>query len=375
MYKLKDLNKKELKEIIQSGHINLLIGSGCSKNYLDTLGNIEQRMDSDDESEREKAQKEYLAQIIKSKAILNETLESDKAKIQELKDVKSNYDDFIRFWTEAMSRRSLKIVNKQVNVFSTNFDMFFEDACERLNVPYNDGFAGQLKPVFDVGNFNKIQRYKSLQFDNTSDIPLFNIIKIHGSLSWRTDSEPESILYSKGEHLKDALMAKTGDDFRNAYDEQLAVINPNAEKHIKTVLNTNYASLLRKFTLELEKENSVLFVIGFSLDDEHIRKLLYSVMKTNPTLVVVYFAYSPYKEEPTDEEKDKNASLYRSIEDEASRSNFYVISNKDNGTDDVKQPFNKVTEYLKTILPKDYDGQSSNDKDTEIEIDEDETNE
>src|ERR1035437_5377427 len=179
---MKTLNNKELKEIIQSGHINLLIGSGCSQNYLDTLSNIE--TDMDNESTREEAQKKYYSLIQKSKSVLSEELETDGGQKKELSRVKNNYDDFVRFWTEAMFRRSLKIVNKQVNVFSTNFDMFFEDACERLEAPYNDGFAGQLNPEFDVGNFNKIQSYKSLQFDNTSDIPLFNIIKLHGSLSW-----------------------------------------------------------------------------------------------------------------------------------------------------------------------------------------------
>lgn len=344
---MKILDKKELKEIIQSGHINLLIGSGCSLNYLDTLGDIENEMN--DESTREKAQKKYYSLIRKSKAVLNEELETDSKQKEELSRVKNNYDEFVRFWTEAMFRRSLKIVNKQVNVFSTNFDMFFEDACERLKAPYNDGFAGQLSPEFDVGNFNKIQRYKSLQFDNTSDIPLFNIIKLHGSLSWRTSPDSESILYSNGGHIDDKLDDMKGDEFKKAYEEQLAVINPNAEKHFTTVLDTNYASLLRKFTLELEKENSVLLVVGFSLADEHIRKLLYSVMKSNPTLILVYMSYSQYVENPkTKKEKESNARLEPLMKEESSRSNFYIVTNPDGSS----MPFEKTTEYLETILPR-----------------------
>ena len=38
---MKILNNKEFKEIIQSGHLNLLIGSGCSLEYLTTLKDIE----------------------------------------------------------------------------------------------------------------------------------------------------------------------------------------------------------------------------------------------------------------------------------------------------------------------------------------------
>jgi len=360
---MKILDKKELKEVIQSGHINLLIGSGCSLNYLDTLGDIENEMN--DEAKREEAQKKYYRLIRKSKSVLDEELETDSKQKKELSRVKANYDDFVRFWTEAMFRRSLKIVNKQVNVFSTNFDMFFEDACERLEAPYNDGFAGQLNPVFDVGNFNKIQQYKSLQFDNTSDIPLFNIIKLHGSLSWKTNQESESISYSNGSHIDDKLDEKNGDDFKKAYEEQLAVINPNAEKHFTTVLDTNYASLLRKFTLELEKENSVLFVVGFSLADEHIRKLLYSVMKSNPTLIVVYMSYSQYVESPkSKKDKETNERLEPLMKEESSRSNFYIVMNPDGSS----MPFEKTTEYFETILPRD-DVASDSKDDSEVKED------
>ncbi len=320
---MKKINQKELKEIIQSGHINLLVGSGCSLDYLSTLQDIEKRMN--DDATRETAQKDYYKLIHKSKAVLNMTRETDAIEQGKLTKTKQNYDAFLNFWADTISRRSLHIVNKQVNIFSTNFDMFMEDACERLGIPYNDGFAGQINSVFSVANFNKIQKYKSLQFDNTSDIPLFNIIKLHGSLSWKT--KDEKIIYSDGSHIADDLDSKTGEDFANGY-KQVAVINPNAEKHLETVLDTNYASMLRKFTLELEKENSVLFILGFSLKDKHIRELLYGVMKNNPTLIVVYLYHKEYDEVKDDLEEKK-------------KSNFYVENNL---------PFEKSTEFLSGIF-------------------------
>lgn len=54
---MKKIDNKELKEIIQSGHINLLIGSGCSTPFLDMLGNIEIEM-NDPATELE-AKKKY----------------------------------------------------------------------------------------------------------------------------------------------------------------------------------------------------------------------------------------------------------------------------------------------------------------------------
>ncbi|HUT22031.1 MAG TPA: SIR2 family protein [Candidatus Bipolaricaulota bacterium] len=323
---MKKIDKKELKEIIQSGHINLLIGSGCSLDYLTTLKDIEDRMNN--EETKGQAQKDYYKLIKKSKAILDESLEINITEKTKLTKTKQNYDSFLGFWANTISSRFLHIVNKQVNIFTTNFDMFMEDSCERLAIPYNDGFAGQINPNFSVANFNKVQRYKSLQFDNTSDIPLFNIIKLHGSISWK--AENEKIVYSNGKHIADDLDDKTGNDFDDEY-KKIAVINPNAEKHFETVLDTNYASMLRKFTLELEKENSVLMLIGFSLADKHIKNLLDGVMKSNPTLVVVYFSYSQY-----DETADKL--------NEKQNSNLYIIS------PEADFSFEKTTDYLSQIF-------------------------
>ena len=326
---MKKIDNKELKEIIQSGHINLLIGAGCSLNYLTTLNDIENRMNK--EAKREQAQKDYYKLITKSKAVLDGSLET-KAKEQiELFKTKQRYDSFLGFWANIISSRSLHIVNKQVNIFTTNFDMFMEDSCERLGISYNDGFSGQINPTFTVANFNRIQKYKSLQFDNTSDIPLFNIIKLHGSVSWKMKNE--KIVYSNGSHIANNLEDKQKDEFEKGYRE-IAVINPNAEKHFETVLDINYASMLRKFTLELEKENSVLIIVGFSLQDKHIKNLLYGVMKSNPTLVVVYFSYSEYNETTDKFEERENSNLYV-ISPEAKEANF---------------SFEKTTEYLSEIF-------------------------
>jgi len=323
---MKNINKKELKEIIQSGHINLLIGSGCSLNYLLTLLDIETRMNN--EETREVAQKDYYKQIFKSKAVLDETLETNEECKKELNKTKINYDNYLSFWANTISKRSLHIVNKQVNIFTTNFDMFIEDSCERLGLIYNDGFAGQINPKFSVSNFNKILKYKSLQFDNTSDIPLFNIIKLHGSISWQ--EKEGKILYANGDHIPIDLETKTGTRFQKGY-KKISIINPNAEKHFETVLDTNYSSLLRKFTLELEKENSVLFITGFSLADKHIKDLLYGVMKSNPTLVVIFFSYNKYDNENDKLEEKKNPNLY-------------VISPEQHFT------FQKATEYLSDVF-------------------------
>ena len=49
--------------------------------------------------------------------------------------------------------------------------------------------------------------------------------------------------------------------------------------------------MLRVFQLELDKPQSVLFIIGFSFQDEHIGKMVKRALQ-NPELFVIVFGYS-----------------------------------------------------------------------------------
>jgi len=146
-----------------------------------------------------------------------------------------------------------------------------------------------------------------------------NIYKIHGSLTWELNEE--SILFSKNlkqiEDINDVALT-TGtmitidendsladlqtkanaitynsteiENFMTEY-EKLSIVNPTKDKFRETILNQTYYELLRIYANELEKENTVLFVMGFSFADEHIRELTLRVANSNPTLQIFIFAY------------------------------------------------------------------------------------
>src|SRR5690606_20530599 len=73
--------------------------------------------------------------------------------------------------------------------------------------------------------------------------------------------------------------------------EKLQIINPTKEKFKDTTFNKTYYELLRLYANELEKENTVLFVMGFSMADEHIREITIRALKSNPTLKVFFVPY------------------------------------------------------------------------------------
>ena len=86
-------------------------------------------------------------------------------------------------------------------------------------------------------------------------------------------------------------MPPTVTAFIEAY-EKLGIVNPDKQKFATTVLNETYYELIRRFANELEKENSVLFVHGFSFRDEHLRDVVVRAARSNPTLQVIVFCYS-----------------------------------------------------------------------------------
>lgn len=152
-------------------------------------------------------------------------------------------------------------------------------------------------------------------------MPVFNLMKIHGSLTWKIGNDDKSIEFlpklettqaiaevelpddkvvelNKDSTLEQLVevVAKLDEDpaidrFLESY-EQLAIVNPNPEKFKHTLLNQTYYEMLRIYSNELEKENSVLFVAGFSFADQHIREVTLRAANSNPTLVVYIIAYS-----------------------------------------------------------------------------------
>ena len=321
----KDLEK--IEKIIESSHLNFLIGSGASRNYLDTLWNIEQLLTC---IENESASDEkiiietsikylYLKKCINGNiGILNNKL-IPRNKRKDFKETFENYQKLINDLNIILLKRKTNLLNKQVNLFTTNMDIFLDYVLDKSNVEYNDGFSGKFEAYFESSNYKNSQQY-----DIQSELPLFNLFKLHGSLTWKyKDKDNDKIIYDskltslvklnkikfeeneliviednksyfdlKKEALK--LISKTDlskhKDFLLEYDN-LIMINPNKEKFATTTLKLNYYEQFRMYSNSLEKENSVLFVTGFSFADEHIRDITLRVAKVNPTLIIYVFCY------------------------------------------------------------------------------------
>lgn len=311
-----------LKNIIQDSNINFLIGSGLSVPYFPTLGNIEVLLTDLEKDQKLSKQKKQLLKTSIYKSYFDTIIYKNLELIEEkTNSVLDNYKEFLTVLNTLLLKRKSTILGKQINIFTTNIDIFFESAFEQTNIEVNDGFNGRFKPVFETGNFKKIHFKKSLHYDNTSEIPVFNLIKIHGSLTWEIGALDRIFFSSNLNKLKEIQQANPDDSacitisktdtlsdleskiptgkfnskkaatFLGQY-ERLSIVNPDKSKFKHTLLNQTYYDLLRIYSNELEKENTVLFVLGFSFCDEHIRDLTIRVANSNPTLVIYVFGHS-----------------------------------------------------------------------------------
>jgi uncharacterized protein YjgD (DUF1641 family) len=197
MAKLIDISKdKENKEFIttlqkavQSSNINFLFGSGCSYPAIKTLGNIENEIENKDKSGDPggalRLLKTFLVPFFDSMVrIKTRALNDDDNKVLE------NYSNFIKLISQILYERKSSIIHKQVTVFTTNYDLYFELAFQshREILVMFDGF--QKYSTFDNESSFSTTEYFNTIFNNgliynyQVEIPSMNLLKLHGSLNW-----------------------------------------------------------------------------------------------------------------------------------------------------------------------------------------------
>ena len=360
------LKYEDLKKIIESCHLNFLIGSGLSAPYLSILGSIEELLTANESSDQpniiieSSIKKFYFDQCIKGNLALLDNSKCEESKKNDLKKANDNYDNFIKSLQTILLYRESNIVSKQVNLFTTNMDLFLDKTIEDLGFVLNDGFSGRISPKFGTENFhNSIHKYSS-HYEYKSELPLFNLFKMHGSVNWKrvnidstkgtyeiTDNNNLEILNNiskvdiKNDHVTPILTGKKDEKDRDiyftyeelekniayveeggVYDKylehynELVMINPTKDKFRDTTSNFYFYELLRMYANHLEKENSVLFVLGFSFADEHIKEITKRVLKSNPTLIIVIFCKKGEKEWFTNMFNNANNVVCLSPEDE-----------------------------------------------------------
>ena len=177
---------------------------------------------------------------------------------------------------------------RRANIFTLNYDLAFEYACDELGIEYINGFVG-----FNERNFRpEVYSYDFFFPGDTTEGKVRRIervikyYKLHGSLNWIYKNQNKNNPYGLYEIPIELVRMKLENKMDNLGE---IMIYPTSSKKEYT-LNFPYSELFRKFADRLQQPEAVLFVVGYSFYDEHINDIIYQAL-ANPsfTLIIVDF--------------------------------------------------------------------------------------
>ena len=335
----------EFDKLIRGKNINFLIGSGASAALYPTLslGNdcpsFEDVVSHDNISDKAKIfmYLYYFGKVIVPMAF-GEKYEKSEGYRQYQKFMKLIYG-FLGGESNGRPKRA--------NIFSTNYDLMIERACDAFLIEhplanFNDGSRGAFRRYVSNQNFYLNVTHSGYHDNYRREIPTVNLIKLHGSVSWIVDQDKILAVYDNAhigsvwqkfdavgigfetiaKNIEDCQEKETTvfvsrlnnivsaadldmeklKEFFTSY-EKLPIINPDKRKFSSTVFQQHYYQMIRSFSYELERKQSVLIVFGFSFADEHITDIFRRSL-LNPELFVVIISYSP-------EEQERHKNLFR----------------------------------------------------------------
>lgn len=302
--------KDKIKEFFNMKNVNFLFGSGTSSPAIPVMSGLMKVIRENDMTDEERDLFEKIAEVkednieeilgilYSKKAYLEGVGDCDSEELQCClnlieKTVGTIYDKL----TPAIDTDSIngdtkrvledyktlygRITNRnkdlsRINVFTTNNDLFNESALDSLNIHYINGFSGGLKKYFNPAFFNYTYS-KRMDTSLEKFEPVNNMVylyKIHGSVNWVEDSSNANSYFNIRE------LAEIEKKYNGA-----AMIYPTPLKQNKS-LGSPYVDLFREFQHKLLEPNSVLFVIGYSFNDEHINDIIYRSLVTNSSLIL-----------------------------------------------------------------------------------------
>lgn len=168
-------------------------------------------------------------------------------------------------YTELVAWVSGTLRAHSVEIFTTNYDLLFEEAFEHARAPYFDGFSGGSSPFFDSVSVA------------SDDLPArwSRLWKLHGSIGWALENG--SIVRGKG---------------RTATQ----LVYPD---HLKYDLTQKqpYSALFERLKHFLLSPDTLLMSIGFSFRDAHICAVLDEALAMNANTAVIAFQYRNRQDE------------------------------------------------------------------------------
>ena len=164
-----------------------------------------------------------------------------------------------------------------VEIFTTNYDVYLEQALEMSSVPFFDGFIGSVAPFFA----SECVEAEGLKSD-THVYPCkawSRLWKLHGSVNWyvRKGTPPFSDQITR----LATLQQKPG--------QELAIF-PSREKYAES-RKLPFLALQDRFRRFLTVGDRLLILCGYSFSDQHLNEIIFHCLRANPHLAITALMY------------------------------------------------------------------------------------
>mgnify|MGYP004502295777 CR=1 FL=1 len=154
----------------------------------------------------------------------------------------------------------------RAKLFTTNYDLCFEEAARRSRFTLIDGFSHNLDQTYDRTNF----ALDVVRRDGGRDAPDFvpNVLqfyKLHGSIDWR---RVDGDILRTRVHVGDPVL-----------------IYPRSSKFQES-FDVPYLDMISAFQAAIREPDTALLITGFGFSDDHISSPIMSAVESNTSLRV-----------------------------------------------------------------------------------------
>lgn len=177
-------------------------------------------------------------------------------------------DTNVDYHAEFIRKIGRRGVRKQrVKLFTTNYDLCFEEAARRLRFTIIDGFSHSLDQIYDRSHFD----FDLVRREIGKDAPdyvsnVFHLYKLHGSRDWRKIGH--EIVRSKASIGSPVLIFPRSSKYQEAFEPP-------------------YLDMIGAFQTALREPDTAIIVSGFGFNDDHISRPIMAAMESNMSLRLI----------------------------------------------------------------------------------------
>lgn len=224
-----------------------------------------------------------------------------------------------------LSRRRVR--DPRLKVFTTNYDLCFEQAASALGGVVIDGFSFTPPRHYDPRYFGYdiIRRPRSSEDQGKYLEGVFLLYKLHGSVNWARDTNGL---------IQEKLNPSPG---------EACLIYPARGKYQQSFLQPHLESM-SQYLAALREPNTCLIAIGFGFNDDHLSEPLLAAVRSNPHLRLIIVGPGIIDRE---REETKANSYWK---------NFFTLAKADEDVWFINatfQEFAKLIPDLKSLPPAD----------------------